>query len=278
MQSVARFRAALAVAQQCPAHLGNELALTGSAARGWADDDSDIEFVSWCPQVPSPGARRAWLESIGASELAPDPHASTDGTIWDWSRFHGFWLETGWQSIRRHEELLRAIRNGSVTDHRLVIVADAIVHAVPLRTEGLLEGWQRQLQVYPDATQHALIRAGARRWQYALSYWALARRGDRIATTERLLADVQSVLRMVFARNRIWEPAWKWSARRYGELTVQPARMAERIDEILSFVNLERSCQVCAELFDDTLALVPADVDVTSARNTILASLRDRAP
>jgi hypothetical protein len=276
--SRARYEAACRLAGAFPPGWGGELALTGSASRGWADDDSDIEFVAWMSEVPSADDRRAWRESVGIVDAAADPHTSVDGTVWEWSKYEDFWLETGWQSVRRHEDVLRSIIEGRTTDHRVVTLADAVTLAVPLRTSGLLARWQDQLRTYPDEVQQALVQAGARRWQYRPSYWGLARRGDRVAVEERLLADVQSIMRIVFALNRVWEPAWKWSARRIEGLAIQPPMLLQRIDEALSLPGLEERCDACANLFADALALVPDRIDVSLPRSTIRESLRERAP
>jgi hypothetical protein len=45
--SVARYRPAAGLAAACPPALGEGIALTGSVARGEADDDSDVEIVYW---------------------------------------------------------------------------------------------------------------------------------------------------------------------------------------------------------------------------------------
>ncbi|MEX2246709.1 MAG: DUF4037 domain-containing protein [Dehalococcoidia bacterium] len=275
--SIERYRAARSLADGCPPELGREIALTGSASRGLADDDSDIEVIFWVDAIPAPDRRAGWLKEAGATDQG-EPHTTADGTIWEWSRYRGFWLETGWQSIDQHQEALQAILEDGLTDHRALTLADAVVRAVPLRTAGMLARWQHELAEYPDALEGALIHAASRRWAYALAYWALVRRNDRVAATERLLADVQSILRIVFALNRVWEPAWKWTPSATRSLAIKPERLSERIDQILALGDLDVSARLCAELAADTLALVPGHIDVSAARAAIDRSLRERAP
>ena len=273
-----RFDLATRLAELCPQHLGRELALTGSASRGVADEDSDIELVAWVDAMPTKDERDAWLAEIGGTDVAPETHTSQDGTVWHWSRFQDTWLEAGWQSITTHERVLQSILAGDEIDHRRLTVTDAVIHAVPLRTDGSLSTWQQQLADYPEVLRDRLLNSGSRRWTTTVAYWALARRGDRVAAAERIVADVQSVLRMVFALNRVWEPAWKWSPLRTAALLSKPDRLMERLDTILSMSDLDRSLTTCAELFLDTLRLVPADVDVSDAVMTIERGLRERAP
>jgi hypothetical protein len=274
---VQRYDVARDLAALVPLELGREVALTGSVARGVADDDSDIEFVAWVDTMPSAEERVGWLEHIGASEIG-EPHTSSDGTVWEWSRFRGLWLETGWQPIARHEENLRAMMEAKVTDHRVLQTASAVVHALPLRTNGALARWQAELSYYPEALAPLLIADASRRWRHALAYWSLERRGDRVAATERLLADVHSILRIVFAVNRVWEPGWKWARWTTRDLVLKPARLMDRIDEVLTCTELESSLQSCAELAAETLSLVPPEIDVTDARAAVARSLRERSP
>lgn len=98
-----RYQLAQEVAQACPPELGREIALTGSVSRGLADDDSDIEWLTWVETLPSAEERVAWLREVGATEIIPAERAIGDGSIWAWSRYSGVCLETGWQTVGEQE-------------------------------------------------------------------------------------------------------------------------------------------------------------------------------
>jgi hypothetical protein len=76
----------------------------------------------------------------------------------------------------------------------------------------------------------------------------------------------------------VWEPAWKWSAIRTAGLATQPRDLTARIDAIFSSSDPERSVESCAELFRDTLLLVPPSIDIALPLANIEASLRARTP
>jgi hypothetical protein len=273
-----RHALALELAEGCPRELGREIALTGSTSRGVADEDSDIEWVAWVDELPTRDERESWLAEAGAIDFAPATHTTQDGTEFHWCRYRDIWLEAGWQSITALERVLASLTAGDEIDHRRLTLADAIVHAAPLRTEGNLARWQGLLSHYPDGLQERLIQSAARRWTFTVAYWALARRSDRLAVAERLVVDIQSVLRIVLALNRTWEPAWKWTAIRTADLAIKPRDLTARIDAILSSSDLEQSVRSCAELFRDTLLMVPPDIDVALALANIEDSLRARTP
>lgn len=276
--SRARLELALELAERCPIELGREIAVTGSVARGVADDDSDIELNFWVESLPPAEERSAWLRDLGATHFAFDPEPERDGSIWAMCRYRGVWLEPGWQPIETVETLLGQIVAGEITDHALLILAEVVAHAVPVRTNSLLARWQERLASYPDVVQQYLIEAAARRWTPAPFRWALVRRGERLALAERLVHDVHGVLRIVFALNREWEPVWKWARQMSEPLPIKPERLAERIDEIFSTLGAAHAVETCHRLVLDTLALVPPPHDVSAAVAAVEESLRTRRP
>lgn len=266
------------VAQLCPVELGQEIAITGSVARGVADDDSDIELNFWVETLPSDEQRADWLRSVGATDVVIEPEAEGDGSIWAMCRYRGVWLEPGWQTLETLDRLLNQILEGRITDHARLILAEVVAHSVPVRTGGLLGRWQERLAHYPDIVQERLIAAAALRWRPAPFRWALARRGERLALAQRLVWDVHNVLRVLFALNRQWEPDWKWTRQMSEPLAIKPERLSERIDEILSTPDAGRSVEACHRLVLDTLALVPPPHDVSTTVAAVEESLRTRRP
>ncbi len=115
-------------------------------------------------------------------------------------------------------------------------------------------------------------------WQFAYTYWELARRGDRLPLAGRLVEDVERVLRILFTLNRRWEPSWKRIEFETRDLAIKPNRLTERIDEIFSTGNSENSVELCLQLVIDTLELIPPPHDVSYALASVREALRARAP
>jgi hypothetical protein len=79
-------------------------------------------------------------------------------------------------------------------------------------------------------------------------------------------AQIDALLTIVFALNRVWQPTTKRLAARVAPLAVQPERLAERIDEALTERDPRRALLVMTELQLDTVALVPSGPEVVRAR------------
>jgi hypothetical protein len=139
----------------------------------------------------------------------------------------------------------------------MLVPADALVHAVPLRTEGLLAAWQARLSRYPAQLGLRLIDAAVAGWREPWSRATLARRGDSIRLREALVSDCHAVLRILFALNDRWEPDWKWIEHRANALEVKPERLSERMKTVAETANLEEAVTNCCGLIRDALALVP---------------------
>ncbi len=276
-----RYGVAHELAELCPVALGQEIVLTGSTSRGIADEASDIEQVFYVDVVPSLEEREIWLYQIGATDIISDTEPVRDGSIWTTCRFRDIWIEAGWQAITLHEKNLRAILAGNVIDHRWLKLADIIVYAVPLRSQGLLAKWQQELAHYPDGLPERLIADATELWMFphtAAVRWALIRRGDLSSLAERLVRDIYNILRILFALNRQWEPEWKWIDYVTGSLAIKPEHLTERINEVFSMPLSYQSIAVCMQLIFDTLVLVPSQYDVRRALNTIQESLRINTP
>jgi len=276
--SRARYDVARDLAAACPAACGSEIALTGSASRGVADGDSDIEVNFWSESLPSDEERDGWLREVGAIEIVHDTEAIADGSIWSACQYQGLRIEAGWQTVAAQQRLLTAILEGAILDHDRLIIAEVVRHAVPLRTGGILASWQTQLAEYPEVLRRRLIATAVKQWHSAPFLWALAARHEHVALTSRLLRHVEILLRLLFALNREWEPDWKWA--RYGArgLAIVPDRFQDRSDAVFFAPTPEERIAALLELIADTLRLLPGTDDVAQARRAIGASIDHRTP
>jgi predicted nucleotidyltransferase len=256
------------VADALPLEAAEEVVLTGSASRGVADEVSDIEMLV---VTPEPLELTACFEHARAAGLEELDTWGPQGT--PTQRVFGFRedvpLELVWWSREYAESCIDAIPLGDFP-----AAAEAITNGIALRTTGLLSRWQAQLSDYPEELARARIEEAALTWGgYApAGMLTLARPGERLARTERMLDDASRVLRIVYALNRVWPPTHKRLAERISPLAVKPDRLAERIEDAFSEPDPRRALLVMTELQSDTVALAPDGPNVNRARRWLAAA------
>ena len=269
-----------------PETLGTEIAITGSTSRGVARQTSDLEINLWSRDCPiNSHERLEWLKSElavlpchGARDIVFDRTPIADGSLWVTFHFHGLWVELGVQSAAAQESLVGRLSAAQVSDHRLLVVADAIIHALPLRSTGALACWQRHLRRYSDPLQRLLILEAAEAWTFPLhikSCWETAI-ANRLTFLDCLLSDLHGVLRILFAINRIWEPDWKRIAYRLKTLPIKPARVEKKIEHLFRAPTTPQARGLLYFLILDTLHLVPPEIDVMRSIITVKQSLKHR--
>jgi predicted nucleotidyltransferase len=251
------------VVDELPLEVAEEVVLTGSVSRGVADHVSDIEMLIVSPEPQELAtcfehARAARLEGLDTWGDPSTPTRRVSGYR------EGVPLELIWWSRELAESSIESILRGEPSG-----AADAIVHGVALRTSGALSRWQARLGDYPEELVTARVEDAALTWGgfTPAGLLTLARPGERLARTERMLDDASRVLRIVYALNRVWQPTHKRLTARVAPLAVKPARLAERIEEALAEGDPRRALRVMTELQADTVALAPDGPNVNRARS-----------
>jgi predicted nucleotidyltransferase len=256
------------VADALPLGVAEEVVLTGSVSRGVADEVSDIEMLIVTPEptelaVCFEHARAAGLEEVDTWGEQGTPTRRVSGFL------DGVPLELIWWSREYAESSIDAIFRGEMAS-----TADAIAHGRALRTSGSLSRWQARLAHYPDELARARIEDAALTWGgfTPAGLLTLARPGERLARTERMMDDASRVLRIVYALNRVWQPTHKRLAARVAALAVKPDRLAERIEEAFSEPDPRRALLVMTDLQSEAVALAPDGPNVNRARRWLSAA------
>ena len=250
------------IADALPADAAVEIVLTGSVSRGVADELSDIEMLVVSPQQLDlqtcfDHARSAGFQRLGSWGAQNSPGRNVFGYC------EGVPIELIWWSQDYAESRIGAMFAGESP-----AAADAILHGVPLRTHGLLAGWQARLREYPEELVAARIEEAALTWGgfAAEGMLTLLRPAERFERLERMLDDLSRVLQIVFALNRAWQPAIKRLATRVEPFAVKPDRLVERIDEALTEPDPRRALLLVTELQQDAAALAPSGPNIDRAR------------
>lgn len=240
-----------------------EVVVTGSVSRNLADELSDVEMLVVTEEQVS-------LER--AFELAATAGLEKRDTWGDPStparRVFGYLDGVAVETIWWSRELAEARFAAPGADQ-------ALLHGVALRTNGLLEGWQERLAVYPDELAAERIEKAAERWGgFAPSALLTITRPDTsLARAEWLVDSAQRVLAIVFALNRERQPTAKRLAANVAPLAVKPERLAERIEAALAEPDPRRALALMAELQLETVLSAPEGPNVVRARGWLAEAL-----
>jgi hypothetical protein len=250
------------VADALPAE---EVAVTGSVSRGVADEVSDIEMLVVTAEpleleecfALAGGAGLTGLDTWG------DPSTPTRRVS---GYLDGVPIETIWWHRTLAEELLTAPTQAA---------GDALLHAIPLKTSGLLAEWQERLREYPEELAAARIEQAAERWGgfTPAGLLTIVRPGDRLQLTEWLVDAATRVHAIVYALNRTWQPTTKRLAARLAPLEIKPERMAERIEEALAADDAREALRVMTQLQLDAVRLAPSGPNIDRARRWLAEAL-----
>jgi len=223
-----------------PDHV-EDVVLTGSTSRGVADELSDIELLV----VSERHAEALPLE--GVDTWSP----GVEGAQWFGGLFEGEFIELIWWTPAYAEERVRALAAGEIVERARIKTAEAIVNGVSLRGDAHAR-WTAQLATYPEGLAEKIIADAAADFRDTdAQVRSVQRPGDALALAGKAIDYAEDILRIVFALNREWEPAWKRLASRLEPLERKPERLAERIDEAVRALDLE----ALRELAVETLAL-----------------------
>jgi predicted nucleotidyltransferase len=233
-----------------------EIVLTGSVARGVADNLSDIEMLVVTEEPLSLATALELARGVGLEERDSwgDPSTPTRRVF---GYLDGQPVETIWWSRELAEELFSA--GGS---------AEALANGLPLRTSGLLARWQEQLADYPDQLAGERIEEAAERWGgfAPAGLLTIVREDTTLARMEWLVDSAQRALTIVYALNRVHQPTAKRLAARVEDLALKPERLAARLDEALGEPDPRRALLAMTELQLDTVRLAPSGPNVDRAR------------
>jgi hypothetical protein len=275
--SRALYNIARQAAERCSLELGSEIALMGSAGWGAADEASDIDLAIWGDRIPPVEAVVRWLEQCGVTDARVDEEGNGGGELHVIGRLDGVWLETTFYTLSEYGKMLAAVLAGESAERAQVIHAWNVVRASPLRTQGVLAGWQQQLAEYPEALRERIITTSTAFWRFphrVEMLWTLARRATVLGLNEWLSADLEDALRILFAVNRQWEPDWKNLEAASRLLARAPEKLVLRVNEIFISEQLEERVALAQQLMLEILELVPQQYDTGEAAANIRASIR----
>ena len=249
----------------CPSLLYQELAVSGSVARGIADQYSDCEIGFWVAELQTEAYKR-WLESLGSDVKLMRESPDRGRAIYLEYNIDGVKLGTVWQTWADLVETFTALNEDRLPDHETAFWM--LAHLIPIGAAPRLQAYQSRLNEYPDRLRHNLIerRLGTWRWMLGVVDVFLAepvaRRGQLYDLRRRQLLTLNDIFTMLFAYNRLWQPEAKWFAEESARMTHKPAQLIERMDTLLTERDPYTVIETMRRLMVDTLKILSSDFKV----------------
>ena len=221
--------------------------LTGGVARGLGDAYSDIDLAVFWDRAPTEVERRIAQGKIGRAlgakvingdlqahqVLGPTDH----GMLWEEAAYVAGGADTGFKIDINHRtvEAMTRILADVVLQHdthpHKQEVLYAIRRVVVLYGAELVQRWQAQAAIYPEALARKIVTAhlDALRVDVAMHIT----RGDWLPYYQTLTAAESHLLGVLLALNRIYRPELKRLQHLCDEMTIKPPALAERLHGIL---------------------------------------------
>jgi len=272
----ARIKSAREIASKCSIEYGREIIIVGSVSRNLADEDSDIEIEFLVDDLISEENMINWIKQIGGTDIRPYGAPIGDGSVWIVFKYKDYWIEAGWQTISSMKNNINSIIEGKVITHDKLILASVLKDAIFIRDNGILSDLQGQLNLYPEELQKDIIVNTIKPWTMGLAIAVrkmLSKREDKIPFLQRMIPDIQSIFRILYAINKQWEPDWKWTKNIINNLEIKPQNLEERIDSIICIKDTKENLKNCFELIRDTLLLIPKDLELDETVADILKNI-----
>lgn len=249
-----------------PQSLYEEIAVSGSVARGTADEYSDCEIGVWVNTLQPPDVYKQWLESLGSQRKLMRESPDRDVALYLEYDIDGAKLCLVWQTWKNLENVRTALENFRLSENE----TDPwmLSSLIPIGDAPRLKQYQALTAVYPDALRHNLIEAQLKTWRWLMGVAdvfigkSVARRGQLYDLRRRQLLTIKDIFAMLFAYNRLWLPDGKWFTAESARMTHKPPQLIERIDTLLTEHDPALLTETMRNLLVDTLKILASDFAV----------------
>jgi predicted nucleotidyltransferase len=230
--------------------------LVGSAARGEADEYSDLDLLLYYDEMPGEAELEAVRRGLGARDL--HFRFADDGSAADFFVLDGVQCQTAHELVSVFDREIERYCVELEASEELPKIVMGLFDGEPLLGEEQVDRW-RAAAAYTDELQRAELE---RRWSF-FPWWyseeRLARRGATIWRNDVLVRSAYALVGTLAALNREWFSTFELKREReyLARLRIAPERFADRLlalfdlPERESVAELERLVAETAELVRD---------------------------
>ncbi len=263
------------------------VALLGGVARGLGDQYSDLDIACFWHRTPTEAERRAAMHQFepllktpvfihGFETHQAFPHPE-HGLFWEEVAYIGGDATTGFKIDINHrtvaamqhildDVILRLDTNGHKLETLYSIRRVMILHGAPL-----LEGWQTQAALYPDALAEKLLLMHLPAMGTNLEMHLF--RGELFEFYRMLTEGIFHLVAALLALNHIYRPDLKRLASLAAEMPTKPPQLAPRIYALMRddpTQAMHDFHQLAVEVFALVEQSMP-HLDLTTARTKFLS-------
>jgi Nucleotidyltransferase domain len=272
MQEPNERRLALArrMASICATYPGvRAIALTGSVARGEADEASDIDLLLYYNTLPAEEELQATRAQVGGSErifFVGDPK---EGSFVESYTVDGVKHDFAHVTIPTWERDMAEVLEQHHCDSPMQKALAGLLDALPLYGTELIEAWKARAARYPDALAEAMVKRHLRFYPLWVPERHAADRDDLLFLYEILTEAERNVLGVLMGLNRVYHwGEYKRMDSFLARLPIAPNDLSARLKAILR-AEPNAAVQQLGTLIDETFALVEMhmpQVNVAEAR------------
>ena len=206
--------------------------ISGSVARGLADDWSDLELGVYWAEPPTTATRDIAVTALGAQVTRRLSHGEGDGWFGvDNLRVHGFQVDVAMNTVGGIEGTMGRVVAGEDLSDASADLVGILAEIIPLAGHDRVRAWQHSL-VFGDALRVAVLEHQLR-LSPATALEVDFARHDRFRLAERILLWIARGRRALFALNKQWYPGNKAAMARIGALALQPPDSYRRLQQAL---------------------------------------------
>jgi hypothetical protein len=267
-----RLALARRMASICASYPGvRAIALTGSVARGEADDASDIDLLLYYDELPTEEEVQATRLQVGGSErifFLGDPK---EGSFAESYAVDGVKHDFAHATIATWERDMDVVLEQHECDSPMQKALSGILDAVALHGAELLGGWKARAARYPDALAEAMVKRHLRFYPPWVPEKHAADRDDLLFLYEILTEAERNILGVLMGLNRVYHwGEYKRMDSFLARLPIAPVNLSSRLKAILR-AEPHTAVQQLGSLIDETFALVE-----THMPNVNVAEVRQR--
>lgn len=260
------FTYTLTLIEACPTALYDEAAVSGSVARGCADQFSDCEIPFWMDELQDAHIYKTWLESLSHTANLMRESVEPGEALYLEYVLDGVKVCTIWQTWSRLDEIFTALEANQLPHDPAG--PWMVSHLVPVGDAPRLQNYQSRLQDYPNDLRHSIIEKELAFWRWKIGVAdvflaeAAAYRHQLYDLRTRQMTNIRSILYILFAYNRQWIPDRKWYNDGIQDLPQKPPNLSPIIDCLLTEDDPQILLPTMRSLMVDTLRVIADEFTV----------------